>query len=95
MSLSVAQHFHDKHKNLRTKELAQSKTPPMGAKTIPTMKKRGSTLLGVKIGLTEASAHKVRQHPMKEQDSLPSLQSLLPESSICKAGLAGDRIEMR
>lgn len=36
---------------LHTWELAQIRTPPMGAKRIPTMKNSGKTLLGVRIGL--------------------------------------------
>lgn len=34
-----------------TSELAQSSRPPMGAKMIPMVKKSGSTVLGVRIGL--------------------------------------------
>ena len=34
-----------------TCELAYSKRPPIGANIIPTMKKRGRTVLGVRIGL--------------------------------------------
>lgn len=33
------------------------RTPPIGANKTPTMKNRGSTLLGVRIGLSEWSAH--------------------------------------
>jgi hypothetical protein len=39
-----------------TCELAHMRTPPIGANKIPTMKNRGSTLLGVRIGLSEWSA---------------------------------------
>lgn len=35
----------------QTWELAQSRTPPIGANIIPTVKKNGRTVLGVRIGL--------------------------------------------
>jgi len=38
-----------------TCELAQSKRPPMGANIIPTMKNRGRTVFGVRIGLRRNS----------------------------------------
>ena len=34
--------------------LAHSKTPPIGAKIMPTTKKSGRTVLGVRIGLNES-----------------------------------------
>jgi hypothetical protein len=43
-----------------TKELAQRRTPPMGANMTPTIKKRGRTLLGVKIGLEKLAQRKDR-----------------------------------
>lgn len=42
-------------KQKRTRELAQMRTPPMGANITPTMKKRGRTLLGVRIGLRRSA----------------------------------------
>lgn len=37
-----------------TCELAQRRTPPIGANITPTTKNNGSTLFGVRIGLFEA-----------------------------------------
>lgn len=68
----------------RTKLLAQSSRPPMGAKMMPTAKKSGSTVFGVKIGLQcrcqlhpdRPSTHRGMHHV------LPCLQSLLPKRRV-------------
>lgn len=42
-----------RYETRHTRELAQRRTPPIGANITPTMKNRGRTLLGVKIGLVK------------------------------------------
>jgi hypothetical protein len=43
-------------RGMRTRELAYSSRPPIGAKMTPTRKNRGRTVLGVKMGLLAPSA---------------------------------------
>ena len=73
--------------------LAHSSNPPMGANIMPTTKKSGSTVFGVRIGLD--STHKpsvsfrsyvflydIAELNVRNHHLLPCFQPLLPECSI-------------
>ncbi len=65
--------------------LAYSNSPPIGANTIPMAKKRGSTVLGVRIGLPGVSKGCVRGEERGDRRgwySLPCFQPLLSECRI-------------
>lgn len=64
-----------------TSELANSKSPPIGANIILITKNKGRTVLGVRIGLEgfcQLACDEIRSH----RNLLPRLQSLLAECSI-------------
>ena len=67
-----------------TCELAYSSRPPIGANMIPTMKKRGRTVLGVRIGLHDV-VQPLRLGPtvlVSSEYSLPCFQTLLAKCSV-------------
>lgn len=72
-----------------TSLLAYSSKPPIGANMIPMAKKRGSTVLGVRIGLENGSQPQdymedddLAGHGVYVERSLPCFQTLLPKRGI-------------
>jgi hypothetical protein len=55
----------------------------MGAKMMPMAKKSGSTVLGVRIGLSRSERDEATGWADGAGHSLPGLEALLSESSVC------------
>jgi len=68
-----------------TNELAYNSSPPMGANMMPTTKKRGRTVFGVRIGLSPRSQCRCPGPYTFIAHILPRLQSLLSKRSVCKS----------
>lgn len=66
-----------------TMALDQSSSPPIGAKMMPTAKKSGRTVLGVRMGLKRVNIPFTSLH--SGYHILPCFQSLLAEGRVCKA----------
>ena len=67
-----------------TCELAYMSRPPMGEKMTPTIKNRGRTFLGVKMGLSHVLAGGRAGVVVRVGvNLLPCFQTLLPEGGIC------------